>query len=1063
MAAKFALIIGNSQYDDSNLSRLQAPDLDVHGLEEVLKAPAIGQFDEVTTLLNESTATVRRAVARFYERRRRDDLLLLYFSGHGVKDDHGRLYLALRDTETALLAGSAIEASFITGRMDHSVSKRQVVMLDCCHSGAFTAGAKAAQGVSVGTAEAFEGSGLGRVVLTATDSTQYAWEGDRIVGDAEASLFTHFVIDGLKTGAADRDEDGVITIDELYDYVHDRVVDTTPRQTPRKWNYRRDGDLVIAQNPLATRAKLPPEIDEAINSKLSSLRLEGVRDLEQLLKGRNVGRRHAALAALKQLAHDDSRMVATAATEALKASAHEWPADAETQVVSAPQEEGHPDGGSASPEVKAAGAAREKPRSIPVARLDPREVLPSDIFISYEHNDRPKAQMLATALTAEGWTVWWDRRIAPGESFDVVIERELASCRCVIVLWTARSVGATWVRNEARRAAKRRVLVPLLMEAVEPPLEFENLQAADLTTWEASAEHAEFEAVLDRILALAPVPARMAKITVQNARREFSAGRRRQALSSLEQFQPADNTLVSQTLAELKAEARRHEAARAEAARQQAEARNEEQRLIAAREQAERVRIAMASRDAEPVERAVPVEPVEIVEPVETTEPVVEAVEPVPPMELGAVAGAVQLPELTTREESAPTELPLKDEHLYEPDDHAPSRVADVAIEAAPLKPTQRRSRTVVVAAVAAVLAVIVIGAWMLNRGRPASPSTVNDPSAQVQPSAGVVTGAAISPLPRGSSTATENPSALPSTAIGGFAPPRAAARENRPSGIASGEPSAATAAARPTAADAAAQARRQRQAGDRVQALDTVVEGLRLFPKDAGLTTILNALLSDAQAAASRWKRNATSIDAQERAAEAFDPAVEKEREAERLRRSGRTADATRAWWAAADQFRTAAGLAREVADEEAAEQARSDAKAKAGAETVTPSRGAPPPAATAAPADGAAEEALVAKMFRQYEGAYARLNADAVRSVFPAAPVEELQREFGRYRSYTLTVKAHVYDLYRAGDLVWMNVPATVVHVVSTKAGETSTVERAQTFQLVKQGATWVIRQVK
>ena len=72
-------------------------------------------------------------------------------------------------------------------------------------------GAKAAQGLSVGTGEAFEGVGIGRVILTATDATQYAWEGDQIIGDAQNSLFTHFLIDGLNTGAADRDNDGVVT------------------------------------------------------------------------------------------------------------------------------------------------------------------------------------------------------------------------------------------------------------------------------------------------------------------------------------------------------------------------------------------------------------------------------------------------------------------------------------------------------------------------------------------------------------------------------------------------------------------------------------------------------------------------------------------------------------------------------------------------------------------------------------------------------------------------------------------------------------------------------------
>src|SRR5206468_9543249 len=141
----------------------------------------------------------------------------------------------------------------------------------------------------------------------------------------------------------------------------------------------------------------------------------------------------------------------------------------------------------------------------PATKDDRVEGRPSDIFISSAHEDRVKAKALAIALTARGWMVWWDRKIAPGEAFDVVIERELGACKCAIVLWSAHSVRATWVRNEARRAAKRKVLVPILIDAVETPLEFENLQTADLTNWEAAVDHPELDAVLDRIQALAPV------------------------------------------------------------------------------------------------------------------------------------------------------------------------------------------------------------------------------------------------------------------------------------------------------------------------------------------------------------------------------------------------------------------------------------------------------------------------------------------------------------------------------------------------------------------------------
>ena len=588
MAGKFALIIGNSRYNDDSLGRLKAPDIDVHELESVLKSPDVGRFDEVATLLNEDCASVRKAIARFYDQRQRDDLLLLYFSGHGVKDEQGHLYLALRDTESGLLAGSAIETAFITGRMDRSFSKRQVLVLDCCHSGAFAHGAKAAQGVSVGTAEAFEGTGLGRVVLTATDSTQYAWEGDQIIGDAQTSLFTHFLIEGLKTGAADRNDDGVVTVDELYDYVREQVVTTTPRQTPHKWSYRQHGDIVLAQNPFAKRSVLPAEIEEAMNSKLSGLRLEAVGHLESLLHGHDAGLAHAALGALKALSLDDSRKVANAAAQVVKTHEGETPGtfDSGTTVHSA------------------ATDTRDPAR-------------PSDIFISYAHEDHEKARALANVLAGRGWKVWWDRKIAPGEAYDVVIERELGTCKCAIVLWSARSVHATWVRNEARRAARRKVLLPILIDAVEMPLEFENLHAADLTSWSDTGEHPGLETVIDRILALSPIPNEaLARDVVEQARREVKAGRLETAVARLERFRPR-HYLVSRALAELRAkasvsngtvrrrlrreaEAARVEQERAETARREAEAaRIEQEPVEAERREAEAARIEQERVEAE--------------------------------------------------------------------------------------------------------------------------------------------------------------------------------------------------------------------------------------------------------------------------------------------------------------------------------------------------------------------------------------------------------------------------------------------------------------------------------
>src|SRR5512137_1076703 len=163
MGRKLALVIGNSEYDDASLARLITPSEDVSDLAALLKSPEVGGFDEVLTLVNEAATSVRKAVARLFKDKSPDDLLLLYFSGHGVLDDQGHLYLAVKDTERDLLSGTAIPANFITGEMDRSRSKRQVLVLDCCHSGAFARGSKAMTGESVGIGPAFEGNGYGRV------------------------------------------------------------------------------------------------------------------------------------------------------------------------------------------------------------------------------------------------------------------------------------------------------------------------------------------------------------------------------------------------------------------------------------------------------------------------------------------------------------------------------------------------------------------------------------------------------------------------------------------------------------------------------------------------------------------------------------------------------------------------------------------------------------------------------------------------------------------------------------------------------------------------------------
>lgn len=107
----------------------------------------------------------------------------------------------------------------------------------------------------------------------------------------------------------------------------------------------------------------------------------------------------------------------------------------------------------------------------------------ASIFLSYSRADRPKAQQIAEALQAEGFSVWWDKVLRAGQTYDEVTEGMLRDADVVIVLWSAVSVKSKWVRAEATLGQRTSVLVPAMIEDAERPIMFELTQSADLIGW----------------------------------------------------------------------------------------------------------------------------------------------------------------------------------------------------------------------------------------------------------------------------------------------------------------------------------------------------------------------------------------------------------------------------------------------------------------------------------------------------------------------------------------------------------------------------------------------------
>jgi uncharacterized caspase-like protein len=244
---KVALLIGVSDYEPG-LEALPAAANDVAAMEQVLVNPEMGDFaaTAITLLQNPPRQTMEDALYNLFTNRHKDDLLLLYFSGHGVVDEGGEFYFTSRYTrkeQGKLVPTTAVSARSVREWMEQSRSQRKVIILDSCFSGAFAKGVKAKDSGSINP-EQFLGS-KGTAILTASTSTQYALTQEGF----DLSIYTHFLVEGIRTGGADRDNDGWIAMDELHAYASSKVREAAPAMTPEFYPVKEGYKILLAKSP----------------------------------------------------------------------------------------------------------------------------------------------------------------------------------------------------------------------------------------------------------------------------------------------------------------------------------------------------------------------------------------------------------------------------------------------------------------------------------------------------------------------------------------------------------------------------------------------------------------------------------------------------------------------------------------------------------------------------------------------------------------------------------------------------------------------------------------------
>jgi outer membrane protein assembly factor BamB len=252
-----ALLIGAGAYDHPDLADLLSPAVDCAQLAEVLRDREIGGF-EVHDLVDADIATQMRAIEQFFAQAQPQDVRLLYLSCHGIVNPRdGKLHFATGATDPAWPGSSSISASFVHDQMEACWARSIVVVLDCCYSGRFLPGAKGEDGPA-GFERAL--AGRGRVIITAGTRTQRTYEGEHPDPAAPAlSRFTGPFVEGLRTGAADLDGDGLITVRELYEYVCGRLHAEGVEQNPLM-GYEVQNDIALARvkpKPKPKRSRAP--------------------------------------------------------------------------------------------------------------------------------------------------------------------------------------------------------------------------------------------------------------------------------------------------------------------------------------------------------------------------------------------------------------------------------------------------------------------------------------------------------------------------------------------------------------------------------------------------------------------------------------------------------------------------------------------------------------------------------------------------------------------------------------------------------------------------------------
>ena len=225
---RLALLICNGSFPNIPDYQLMGPAKDAKLLEVILSEPESSRF-AVRSLVDQGLLEVRREIARICAEAGEADTLLIYYSGNGLSDESGSLYLLVADSERDFPYATALDAEFILSQLRGSKCRKTVLLIDGCHAGAFFAHNR--------------GIPNGLYAITSCGAKEMCSD------TPEGGAFTLALCAGLRNGAADSDGDGHVSIDELHEFVKRKLRADGQQGTPQKWVWNVPEPIYISTVP----------------------------------------------------------------------------------------------------------------------------------------------------------------------------------------------------------------------------------------------------------------------------------------------------------------------------------------------------------------------------------------------------------------------------------------------------------------------------------------------------------------------------------------------------------------------------------------------------------------------------------------------------------------------------------------------------------------------------------------------------------------------------------------------------------------------------------------------